>query len=272
MTNMKVVALGTGVCANGYLPHEQRQPPGFLVDANGFLVLFDCSEGIRYRISAAGYEYGSVGHVAITHGHPDHAALPQFIQAKSCRRIWANDHPSFAACNIYLPRQLVEKFPAVWDWHQPENEGKYWPELTPTFISMDDGSEQMLAQGIKLTSYAVPHGYGRHPAVCYRLETKQGTVAYSGDSGPCEALVKAGEDADLFILEASFRVGYTDAEKYGHLTPRDAGEIAKRSRVRRVRLTHYINLDTEQAVLNELREAGYHGDAALARDGDVYVI
>lgn len=266
---MKVAALGTGVCANGYLPNEQRFPPGFLIDADGTLILFDCSEGIRYRIAAAGYDYGNVGHVAVTHGHPDHAALPQFIQAKSCRRVFANDHPSFAACNIYLPRGLVEKFPAVWDWHQPELNGKYWPELTPTFISMDDGSAQMLSPGIKLKSYVVHHGFGRHPSVCYRLETPQGVVAYSGDSGPCDALVKAGEDADLYILEASFRIGYTDAQNYGHLTPRQAGDIAKRCRAKRVRLTHYINLDSETAVLNEVREAGYFGDVALAKDGDI---
>lgn len=266
---LNVIALGTGVCANGYLRNECRQPPGFLVDIDGFLVLLDCSEGMRYRINAAGYDYGFVGHVAVTHGHPDHAALPQFIQAKSCRRIWADDDPAFGTCVIYMPRPLVEKFPAVWDWHQPESEGKYWPELTPTFVPMDDRSEQTLAPGITLTSYAVPHGFGRHPAMCYRLVTPHGIVAYSGDSGMCDALVEAGADADLYICEASWRVGFVDAHKYGHLTPRDAGEVAKRSRAKRLRLTHYLNLDAEPAVLNDVRESGYHGDTALAKDGDM---
>ncbi|MBI4138555.1 hypothetical protein HY479_00185 [Candidatus Uhrbacteria bacterium] len=269
---MKVVALGTGVCANGYVPKADRQPPGFLVDVGGFLVLFDCSEGIRYRLTAAGYDYGRVGHIAVTHGHPDHAALPQFIQAKSCRRIWANDQPSFATCNIYLPRKLAEGFPAVWDWHQPENNGAYWPELTPTFVSMDDKSEQMLAPDIILHSFAVPHGFGKHPALCYRLETPEGVIAYSGDSGMCDALVEAGMDADLYLCEASFRIGFVDAKKYGHLTPREAGEVGKRSRAKRLRLTHYLDLDTPEAMLHDLRESGYHGDADVARDGDVYEI
>lgn len=268
---LKVIALGTGVCANGYLPGEERHPPGFLVDVDGLLILLDCSEGIRYRINAAGYDYGDVGHIAVSHGHPDHAALPQFIQAKYCRFLWS-EHPKPAVCNIYMPSQLVDRFPSVWDWHQPESKGKYWPDLTPVFFSMDDRSEAILAPGIKLKSFSVPHGFGLHPSVCFRLETPHGAIAYSGDSGVCDALVEAAAETELFICEASFRIGFVDAEKYGHLTPFAAGELAKRARTKKLRLTHYTHLDHDQAMLSSVREAEYHGDAALAKDGDVLLL
>lgn len=139
-----VYALGTGVCANGYLPNTDRQPPGFFIDVDGVLILFDCSEGIRYRIQDIGYDYGDVQHVAVSHAHPDHAALPQFLQARSCRRIFANDKPEFGLCTVYMPAELVEGFQKVWDWHVPENDGKYWPEFTPKFIPLSEGVPSVL--------------------------------------------------------------------------------------------------------------------------------
>jgi len=269
---MKVIALGTGVCANGYLPGADRQPPGFLVDADGFLVLLDCSEGIRFRIAAAGYDYGSVGHIALTHRHPDHAALPQFILAKFGRRIYANDDPSFATCNFYMHPRLIKGFGRVWEWHVPENKGKYWPQLTPTFVPMKDRSRVKLAPGVVLKSYEVHHGFGKHPALCFRLETPDGVVAYSGDSGACDGLIEAAKGADLFICESSNRIGTTDADVYGHMTPREAGEVATRSRCKRLRIMHTSGIDALAAILREIRDAGYRGDAALADDGDVYRI
>ncbi|MFH1078360.1 MAG: MBL fold metallo-hydrolase [Patescibacteria group bacterium] len=269
---MKVLALGTGVCSNGHLPGARMQPPGFLIDVDGTLILLDCSEGIRYRIADAGYDYGAIGHVCVTHGHPDHAALPQFIQAKACRCIFGSGCRVANPCTFYLPRPLVERFRAVWDWYQPENDGGYWKEFTPTFVPLDDRATIELEKDVRLTSYAVPHGFGRHPAMCFRLETPEGIVAYSGDSGSCDALVEAAHDADLFICESENRIGYVDVTKYGHLNPREAGEIAKRSRCRRLRITHTTGEDEPEAILHEIREAGFHGDAAVARDGDVYVI
>ncbi len=268
----KVIALGTGVCSNGYCSLPERQPPGFLVDADGVLVLFDCSEGIRYRLEAAGYDYGYVQHVAVTHAHPDHAALPQFLQAKSCRRIFADNHPEFGVCDIYMPSDLVTGFEAVWQWHLPENGGQYWKEFTPRFVPMGEGSSVGIAPGITLKSFPVYHAFGRHPCVAYRLETPDGVIAYSGDSAKCDGLIEAARGADLFICEQAFRLGYDDAVKYGHLTPRDVGEVCAEAEPDHVRLVHYIGLDKEDDVIAEIRKAGFKGNVRHARDMDVWTL
>lgn len=265
---LSVIALGTGNCANGYAQDTDRQPPGFLVDADGTLILLDCSEGIRYRIARAGFDYGDVQHVAVTHAHPDHAALPQFLQAKSCRRIFASDRPEFGECTVYLPEKLAKGFASVWDWHQPELQGKYWPEFTPVFKGMKKGSAVKITPNITLKAFPVFHGFGEHPAVAYRIETPSGVVAYSGDSAVCDGLVEAAQDADLFICEQSFRIGYEDQAHYGHLTPKEVGEVCQKASAKKVRLTHYIGLDPEHEVMREIREAGFQGDVEHARDGD----
>jgi hypothetical protein len=47
---MKLIALGTGVCASNLPDIVNREPPGFLVRVGVENILFDCSEGIRFRL------------------------------------------------------------------------------------------------------------------------------------------------------------------------------------------------------------------------------
>lgn len=268
---VKVIALGTGVCANGYMTCSvERRPPGFLVDVDGVLLLLDCSEGLRYRIQEVGYDYGHIQHVAISHTHPDHAALPQYLQAKSCRRIFNDDHHDFGICNVYMPSQHVEGFDAVWRWYVPENEGKYWSEFTPNFVPMDEGSSVGIAPGVTLKSYAVYHAFGKHHALAYRLETPYGVLAYSGDSAKCDGLIKAATGAELFICEQSFRIGYEDKVRYGHLTPYEVGEVCVEAGVKHARLVHYIGLDAEEDVIAEVRRGGFEGNVKRAMDFDIW--
>ena len=270
---VKVIALGTGVCANGYMICDiERHPPGFLVDIDGVLVLLDCSEGIRYRIQNAGYDYGHIHHVAISHSHPDHAALPQFLQAKSCRRIFNHDQNDFGVCSVYMPKASVEGFDDVWRWHVPENEGEYWSEFTPQFVAMDEGSSIGVTSDITLKSFPVYHGFGRHPAVAYRLETPYGVIAYSGDTAKCPGVIEAARDADLFICEQGFRAGFDDKDAYGHLTPYDVGLVCKEAQPKHVRMVHYIGLDTDEEALSEVRRGGFDGDIKRAKDLDVWVL
>lgn len=111
-----------------------------------------------------------------------------------------------------------------------------------------------------------------HPVVAYALRvTCEGAVlAYSGDSGPCEGLVTAARDADLFLGEASFQEGGQNPPDL-HLTGRDVGEIATQAGVGRVVLTHIPPWHDPQVSLTEAR-GSFAGQVHLARAGDVYEV
>jgi ribonuclease BN (tRNA processing enzyme) len=169
-----------------------------------------------------------------------------------------------------MPAELVEGFQKVWDWHVPENDGKYWPEFTPKFIPLSEGSSIGITPDVTLKAYPVVHGYGRHPSVALRLETPYGVIAYSGDSALCDGLLAAAKNADLFICEQSFRIGYVDRDKYGHLTPKQVAAVCKKARPKKVRLTHYTSLDRNRDVIRAIRAAGFLGDVKHAKDGNVW--
>ncbi|MFI6036788.1 MBL fold metallo-hydrolase [Streptomyces sp. NPDC051315] len=86
---------------------------------------------------------------------------------------------------------------------------------------------------LRLTSRAVVHdteAYG------LRAECQGSVLAYSGDSGPCDALTSLASGADLFLCEADID-RHRDGEQV-HLTPEDAGDAARKAGVRELVVTH----------------------------------
>ena len=268
--SLRVLALGTGVCSDTPHTKKARQPPGFLISINEELhLLFDCSEGIRFRCVASGVLPSAITHVFITHSHPDHVALPQFIQSKFCYFLFDNQHhdPRATELNVYMPQLLARDFPQVWNWHQPENDGGYWNEFEPKIIGMKDGYTVQIAEGVRLHAVNLYHGYGRHPAMGFRLETPDGILAYTGDCGVCDGVNVIAKDADLLIADCSTRVGQEYTGGYGHMGPKQCGDFALKNNVKELWLTHYFDLDAPEAMLGEVRAAGFFGKSIVATDG-----
>ena len=109
-----------------------------------------------------------------------------------------------------------------------------------------------------------------HPVPAYglRVTADGATIAYSGDTGPCASLDDLARDADLFLVEASFRSG-DDNPPDLHLTGTDGGQVAARAGARRLVLTHVPPWHDPVDALAEAVGA-YDGPAELARPGAVY--
>lgn len=69
-----------------------------------------------------------------------------------------------------------------------------------------------------------------HPVDTFGIRIEHGgrSLAYSGDTGACEALDELAEGVDLFLCEASFVHGKEDIPDL-HLNGREAGETAARA-------------------------------------------
>lgn len=266
---MRLRALGTGTCV-----HAQgtalRLPPLFALDVSETAapawILFDCSEGARWRLADAGVDPLAVAHVALSHPHPDHAALPQFVQARACEVIFGRAVGRDLPLTLYLPAQSAAALADLWRWHAPEDGGVPTTRFALRTVGVEDGFREEVLPGVWLSARAVVHGGA--PAVAWRVESSAGVFAYSGDSGVCDALVDVAQDADLFLCEAAARVGAGDAMRGRHLRPCDAGEIARRAGARSLLLTHYDGRDDDDAMRGDARASGYRGAVGIARDGD----
>ncbi|MFL6158373.1 MAG: MBL fold metallo-hydrolase [Marmoricola sp.] len=111
-----------------------------------------------------------------------------------------------------------------------------------------------------------------HPVTAYGLRiTADGrTLAYSGDTGTCDALVETARDADFFLCEASFVEG-ADNPPDLHLTGAEAGTAAGQAGARRLVLTHVPPWHDEAVMLAEAHQT-FSGPTELAVPGRTYEI
>jgi ribonuclease Z len=72
----------------------------------------------------------------------------------------------------------------------------------------------------------------------YRMLIERKVITYCTDTGICSNLYELAKDADLFITECSYKPGQ---EKWGwpHLKPEEAADIAKKSNVKKMIMTHF---------------------------------
>lgn len=70
------------------------------------------------------------------------------------------------------------------------------------------------------------------------LTTRRGVkVVYTGDTMPCEQVIRAAEEADLLIHDSTF-LDEKEAHSFGHSLARDAATTASKSHVKALALFH----------------------------------
>jgi ribonuclease BN (tRNA processing enzyme) len=111
-----------------------------------------------------------------------------------------------------------------------------------------------------------------HSVETYGVRASAGgrTLAYSADSGPCDALGRLADRAVLFICEAAWSESPEGMPPI-HLTPQLAGEWAAKARARRLLLTHLRPGSDTAAAAASAAEA-YGGPVGVATELEVHHI
>lgn len=268
--------LGSASCFPSKL-QKGRKPAGYLVTWGKNRLLLDCSQGIAERLEKIGIRPDEIAHCAISHAHPDHFALPQFLQSSLCSRMlqpgfsW-DDPKTFSELNLYAGKHITKYVSILHKIYFEEtvtvkSAGLPFPILHTHTLPSEQSIE--LPEGAKLQGFRVHHGFGKVDALAFRLTLSDGTIiVYSGDTGMCDGLITAAQNADVFICEAGSRIGDTaQAREYGHLTPRQAGEVAAQAGVKTIVLTHYFGFDSVSDMKKDCRLSGFEGKIIVATDG-----
>jgi ribonuclease BN (tRNA processing enzyme) len=172
---MRLIILGSGTSGSNIKGIPNRYPPAFLVQWDNETLLFDCSEGVRFRLEKMGICYADLRHIAMSHAHPDHNALVNYIHSVAFRN-HVLGHKGLDL-NIYAPQQIVQDFPAVWKGYVPDDfarEEDIWPVLKFHALPNQSMPSMQIGSG-KLEAFKVFHGSGkwmhwrivlRHRKVC----------------------------------------------------------------------------------------------------------
>lgn len=94
-----------------------------------------------------------------------------------------------------------------------------------------------------------------HPTESFGLrftDPSGAVLAYSGDTGICDAVVELARDADVFLCEASWTHA-PDRPPHVHLSGTEAGQIAARAGVAELMLTHIPPWTSREDVISEAK-------------------
>ena len=138
-------------------------------------------------------------------------------------------------------------------------------------LSEHDGRSTLTFGGMTLTPVETQHFI---PCWGFRAEADDRVIAYTADTGPCEALLELATDADLLVSEATLRSVEEDAappQARGHLLPAEAGDAARETRARRLMLTH-LPVEDGAAWARDAAATAYGAGVEIAEPGRSYEV
>jgi ribonuclease BN (tRNA processing enzyme) len=197
----------TVVGCSGSVPSPEAASSCYLVEHDGFRVLLDLGHGAFGALQRY-LDPGLVDAVLITHLHPDHCAD-------------------------------LDALP-VWRKHGPGDDTRPLVVLAPAGLSAATAPWQTRQE---VGPFSVTTARVAHPVETYALRLEAGgrALTYSGDTGPCAALVELARGSDVLLAEASLVDPPPDGPANPvdlHLTGREAGQAAAAAGVRQLVVTH----------------------------------
>ncbi|MCL2687949.1 MAG: ribonuclease Z [Methanobrevibacter sp.] len=279
---MELIFLGT----SSAVPSKHRNHPGIALKAFGEIILFDCGEGIQRQLANVKISPMKINQIFISHLHGDHIlGLPGLIQSMGFR---GRDFNS--PLHIYGPPGLEKTkqsifnlgyfsvdFPliiheidegivvendeyvieAVKTYHNVENLSySVYEKKKPRFLrekaielGVDPGPDfGKLHNGIEVEV----NGKIIKPEQVLGNDRDGVKLVYSGDTKPCDEMIRFAKDATVLIHESTYNSSDEDkAYNNFHSTSAQAAKIAKEANVKELILTH---ISTRYTNINDLKK------------------
>ena len=253
-------------------PTKERNPSSIFVNYETENLLFDCGEGTQRQMRIAGLKPTKITRVFISHYHGDHVfGIPGLLA-----NLNANEYNKIL--HIYGPKG-IEKFMEMVIQFARIKPGELKIELHEIKEGKIFDSEKFYIDAYKLNhstitygfviqekdkrkinlDYLAKYGLKQHPILGdlqkgkdiiwegKKISAKKATTLISGkkvgiifDTGMADNCIAVGKNADLLICECTFSENEKEkAENYKHLTVKQSATIAKKSKAKKLILTHF---------------------------------
>ncbi|HEU0088687.1 MAG TPA: MBL fold metallo-hydrolase [Pseudonocardiaceae bacterium] len=244
---------------SGSVPSPQSPASGYLVRAGYTTVVLDLGNG-SFGALQRHVDPFDLDAVILSHLHPDHCADVSALTVY--RRYHPVRKPGWPVA-LHGPSEVADRLAAAYAASTAE---RLVADLSDVYDFRPFAGPVRIGL---LEVHAVPV---EHLCEAYAVRLCQAgrTLVYSGDTGPCRALVDLAAGADVLLAEASWPDRVRNPSGI-HLSGRDAGQAAAAAGVGRLLITHAPPwTDTEQ-VLAEAK-AAFDGPTELVRAGADYLI
>ena len=253
-TSTKLVLLGTG---SGPIPGLPRRMVSNLMVHNGAAYVLDCGLGATNEYARIGITFSALRSIFITHHHPDHNIEygPLLIIG------WVSGMRQ--SVRAYGPPPLVQMTEDY--FRSVKATIDFWAEdfrIPPLRIievrEIQNSGPVMQDDNVRVTSVVVQHPPVA-PALGYRFDFPDRSIAFSGDTTALEAVAQIAKGADVLVHEAmdfpaieafvrrqlasaGSEAGSLDAVMAhmhaDHSSAEDAGRIAQEAGVKALVLSH----------------------------------
>ncbi|MFD1149198.1 MBL fold metallo-hydrolase [Saccharothrix hoggarensis] len=249
---------------SGSLPGPHGPASGYLVEAEGCRLAIELGSGALAALQNHVDPFALDG-LLFSHLHPDHCG--DFTTLTVMRRY--HTHPPYDTREhrlpVHGPVESADRFARAY--------AESADELLTTDLS-DVFEFHPLADGAvtRVGPFEITAVRVDHPTEAYgfRVATPTATLAYTGDTGPCDALHTLAHGVDVLLAEATWT--HADDRPPGkHLSGVQAGRLAANAGVGRLLLTHVAPWTDRDAVLAEAR-GEFAGPVELVRQGEAYAV
>ncbi len=188
--------------------------------------MLDCGTGTLANLQRHVHIDG-ISDIVISHMHPDH--FLDLIPYRYALR-YGNGGGKHEGPKLHLPPGGIEALNKV---TAPFSETQQF--FSDAFeVTEYDPSEVLVLDGLEMTFCLTKHYI---PTYALRVSGSK-RLAYTSDSGSCPDLVRLAQDADFLLCTVGRCLGQDIASLWGHMLPREAGELGKQARVKELMLTH----------------------------------
>jgi len=264
---MQILFLGT----SSMVPTKERNQSGVLISYKSEGILVDCGEGTQRQLKIAGIKLTKITKILISHWHGDHVlGLPGLIQSMSAAGY-------DKTLEIYGPvgtKKFMNKLFGVFVFDKKINievneirKGKFFEnkdfilEVRPLKHNIETLGYSLVEKDRRkinlkfINKLKIPHGpllgklqHGKSimwkgkkidlDKATYKVKGKKVTII--SDTLSCKDANVLAKEADLLICESTYSSDLENKSmKYKHMTSKQAAELAKRSKVKQLILTHF---------------------------------